>query len=114
MIKSFAILKKKDDLTQDEFLRYWKEKHGPLAAEVIPGLRKYIQCHPIRVSGIEFEIDGIAELWWDSLESYQSYSQTWRPSEEGKVLREDEEKFIDTSRLVRFLAEEQFIVEDQA
>ena len=109
MIKSFTFLKKKASLTQEEFLRYWKEKHGPLAAGVVPGLRKYIQCHP--VPGVESEIDGIVELWWDSLESHRSFL-SWRQSEEARVLREDEEKFIDTSQMFRFLAEEHVIVGD--
>jgi hypothetical protein len=92
MVKSFTFIKKKAGLTQEEFLRYWKEKHGPLAARVVPGLRKYIQCHP---------------------ESHRSFL-TWRQSEEAKILREDEEKFIDTSKWVRFVAEEHIIVDDQA
>ena len=108
MIKSFTFIKKKPGLTQEEFLRYWKEKHGPLAGKVVPGLRRYIQCHP--VPGVESEIDGIVELWWDSLESHRRFL-TWRQSEEAKVLREDEEKFIDPSQMVRFVAEEHVIVE---
>lgn len=111
MVKSFTFLKKKAGLTQEEFLRYWKEKHGPLAARVVPGLRKYIQYHP--VPGFESEIDGIVELWWDNPELYRSFL-AWRQSEEAKILREDEEKFVDTSKWVRFVAEEHIIVNDQA
>jgi uncharacterized protein (TIGR02118 family) len=110
MVKSFTFIKKKAGLTREEFLRYWKEKHGPLAATVVPGLRKYIQCHPI--PGFESEIDGIVELWWDNPESHRSFLN-WRQSEEAKILREDEEKFIDISQMVRFLAEEHIIVDDQ-
>ena len=111
MVKSFTFLKKKTGLTREEFLLYWKEKHGPLAAKVVPELRKYVQCHP--VPGFESEIDGIVELWWDNPESHRSFL-SWRQSEEAKILREDEEKFIDTSQMVRFLAEEHIIVDDQA
>ena len=109
MIKSFSILKKKANLTQEEFLRYWKEKHGPLAAKVIPGLRKYVQNHAITVPGVELNIDGIVEIWWDNLGSLQNYL-AWRQSEEAKVLIEDEKRFLDTNSVVRFFAEEQVIV----
>ena len=110
MIKSFTILKKKTGLTQQDFCRYWKEEHGPLAARVVPGLRKYVQCHPVGLHGIEFAMDGIVEIWWDNLKSLQNYF-IWRQSEEARVLIEDEEKFIDTSQMIRFFAEEQVIVE---
>ena len=95
-------------MTQEEFLRYWKEKHGPLAAKVLPGLRKYVQSHP--VPGFESDIDGIVELWWESPESLKHYL-SWRQTEEAKELKEDEEKFVDTSQWVRFVAEEHVIVE---
>jgi uncharacterized protein (TIGR02118 family) len=108
MIKSLTFLKKKPGMTQEEFLRYWKEKHGPLAAKVVPGLRKYVQSHP--VPGFESDIDGIVELWWDSPESFRFFL-SWRQTEEAKVLKEDEEQFVDTSQWVRFVAEEHLIVE---
>ena len=108
MIKSLTFLKKKPGMTQEAFLRYWKETHGPLAAKVVPGLRKYVQSHP--VPGFESDIDGIVELWWESPESLKYYL-SWRQTEEAKELKEDEEKFVDTSQWVRFVAEEHLIVE---
>lgn len=110
MIKYFAMIKRKDGLTQSEFLHHWKERHGPLAAKVIPGFKKYIQCHPIKVTGIEFSVDGIAEIWWENLESLQNYF-LWRQSDEAIVLKKDEEEFMDTSQTVRFIAEEHVIAE---
>ena len=92
MIKSLTFLKRKPGLSREEFLRHWKEKHGPLAAKVVPGLKKYVQCHP--VPGIESDIDGIVELWWDSPESFQAFL-SWRQSDAAKVLKEDEEKFVE-------------------
>ena len=108
MIKSLTFIKKKPGLSKEEFLRYWKEKHGPLAARVVPGLRKYVQCHP--VPGFESDIDGIVELWWDSPEAFQAFL-SWRQTDAAQVLKDDEEQFVDTSRWVRFVAEEHLIVE---
>jgi uncharacterized protein (TIGR02118 family) len=113
MIKSLTLLKKKAGLTREEFLRHWKEIHGPLAAKMIPERRKYMQCHPIGIPGVELEIDGIAEFWWDDLKSYQNYI-TWRKSKEAKVLVEDEKKFIDMSTMVRVFVEEKVIVEGES
>jgi len=108
MIKTLTFLKRKPGLSKEEFLTYWKEKHGPLAAKVVPGLKKYVQCHP--VPGFQSDIDGIVELWWDSLGAFQAFL-SWRQSDEAKVLKEDEEQFVDTSRWERFVAQEHLIVE---
>ena len=108
MIKSLTFIKKKPGLSKEEFLRYWKETHGPLAAKVVPGLKKYVQCHP--VPGFESDIDGIVELWWDSPEAFQAFL-SWRQTDAAQVLKDDEEQFIDTSRWVRFVAQEHLIVE---
>ena len=108
MIKSLTFIKKKPGLSKEEFLRYWKETHGPLAARVVPGLKKYVQCHP--VPGFESDIDGIVELWWDSPEAFQAFL-SWRQTDAAQVLKDDEEQFLDTSRWVRFVAQEHLIVE---
>ncbi len=97
-------------LTQDEYLRYWKEKHGPLAAKVIPGVRKYVQNHPIQIPGLEFDIDGLSQMWWDDLASLQNYFR-WRQTDEAKVLIEDELKFSDPDRKLRFFGVEHIILE---
>jgi len=110
MVKICSILRRKPGLTPEEFLRYWKEKHAPLASKVIPGLRKYVQNHPIKIPGFEFEIDGIAEIWWDDIEAFQNYL-TWRQTQGAKVLIEDENKFIDKGGIQRFLAVEYVVVE---
>ena len=110
MIKSFTIARRLPSLTRAEYLRYWKEKHAPLAARVIPGVRKYVQNHPIIIPGFEFEIDGITEMWWDSIEAYQEYL-AWRQTDEAKVLLEDEKKFSDGTRRQRFLAMEHLVLE---
>lgn len=35
------LLKKKDTMNDQEFAKYWLEKHAPLAKKM-PGLRKYV------------------------------------------------------------------------
>jgi len=112
MIKSFTLIKRISDLTQKEFLQYWREEHGPLVAKIVPRFRKYAQCHPVKVSGpgVQSGLDGIAQMWWDTLESFQDYL-SWRQSEKGIVLKQDEVKFIDTNQLTRFWGKEHLIVE---
>ena len=109
MIRSFAILKRKPGLTREEYIHHWKEIHAPIAAKVIPGLKKYIQHHPLNMPGIEFDIDGIAEIWWEDAASLKSYL-SWRETDQARVLIEDEQKFIDMQRTIRLFAEQVVIV----
>lgn len=92
MIKSIALAHRKSGLTREEYNRYWKEKHGPLAARLFPGLRKYVQNHLVDVPGMEYEGDGIVEMWYDDVEAFQ-YSMEFMRTEEGRVLMEDGAKF---------------------
>lgn len=109
MVKNYTLIKRKDGLTHEEFLRYWKDVHGPIAVRLVPGLRKYIQGHAIGTSGGELDIDGIAELWFDNMEAIQNYA-AWRKTDAAKELLEDEDKFIDKSRFIRVFAQEQVIL----
>jgi uncharacterized protein (TIGR02118 family) len=108
VIKSMTFIRKKKGMSREECLRYWKERHGPLAAKIVPRLKKYVQCHPIR--GYESEIDGIVELWWESVEDFENFLK-WRTTDAGKELRDDEEKFLDTRSWNRFVAEEVVIID---
>jgi hypothetical protein len=110
VIKTFSIgLKEEGQPMDEETLRYWKEDHAPLAIRIIPGLRKYVQAHPIEVTGYQSDITRIAETWWDSVEAYQEY-QKWRQTEAAKVLIADEQK-MSAGRRLRFAAQEFLVVE---
>ncbi len=113
MIKSFGIMKRKDGLTREQFLQHWKEVHGPLfASKNVPGLRKYIQNRPVQVTapGFDTDIDGIAEQWFDDLESAQAFPQ-WLRSDEGRECRDDLKLFINTRESSVFIAEEHVLKE---
>ena len=70
MIKRFVILRRKPDMSTEEFWNYWENVHGPLIAK-LPGLAKYIQYHveSERLDKVDDPIDGIAELWFESAEA---------------------------------------------
>ncbi len=96
-------------MTQAEFSRYWEEEHGPLIAGVFPGVKRYVQNHPVRLPrGDKLQINGVAEVWYDDLEAWQAAVDFYL-SEDGKVVRDDEEKFIDKKRMVFLVVEEKAI-----
>ena len=83
--------------------------HGPLA-HAVPGIRRYVQSHiigtrtraHIRETGLE--IDGIAELWYDDLESFERAAATAAM----KALTEDGALFI--VQIKMFVVDERQII----
>jgi uncharacterized protein (TIGR02118 family) len=106
MVKLVYCITKKATLTDAEFFDYWKNVHGPIGAR-IPRLRKLTQSHRWAVAGFRADYDGVAELWFDSLEDLQAARQ----SPESKASSEDEVNFIDHSKVALFVSEEHNILD---
>jgi uncharacterized protein (TIGR02118 family) len=107
MIKLVYCITKKPGMTDADFFRYWEEVHGPMGAR-IPGLRRLVQSHRLDVPGDArpADFDGMAELWFDDMAALLEARQSaeWRSSSE------DEENFIDPSRVSYFVSEEHVIL----
>lgn len=105
MIKLSILLTRRADLSHEEFVDYWTNKHTPLIGSV-PGdevpVRRYVQLLPTddAIEGITTApIDGVAELWVDDVADAASWftSDTYTTT-----IAADEEKFLDRSK-TRFL-----------
>jgi uncharacterized protein (TIGR02118 family) len=70
MFKAMILLTRREDMTHQEFLDWWINDHAPLAA-TLPGLRK-LTFNAVATGFDEAEIDGIAELWFDSQSDFES------------------------------------------
>ena len=121
MIKLTFCLVRAAHLSREEFQRYWLERHGPLVRSVAPALRikRYVQTHTLttpvndalrRGRGAPDAYDGVAELWWDSLEDLTAGGATAEGRAAGKRLLDDERTFIDLARSPLWLSEEHAIV----
>lgn len=118
MIKMTYVVRRRLELSEEEFHSYWWEHHGPLVASVkdVLNIKRYVQVHTIADSGrkdrgMPAAHDGVAELWWESVEALrQPYA-----AEEGRraaaLLADDEAKFIDFTRSSIALAEERVVIE---
>lgn len=108
MVKVITLLKRKSGTTKEEFLRHWYERHAQIALKM-PGIRRYIQNHPVKTGGRgEPQFDGVAELWFDDMESWRKCADFYL-GDEGAIVREDEQKFLDMDQMIFFLAEERLI-----
>ena len=61
MVKMMIFLKRRPELSQPDFARWWLDRHRPLA-EQLPGLRRH--CFNLLPDGSPF--DAAVEQWFDS------------------------------------------------
>ncbi len=122
MIKLVYCLRRLPKLSREEFQRYWLETHGALVRERAQALRirRYIQVHTLggsindalRESRDALEAyDGVAELWWESVEDFATATASPEGRKAGEELLEDERRFIDMERSALWVAQEHAIVE---
>ena len=116
MIKLVYCLTRREDVSDEEFYRYWLEEHGPLVKSVAAdiGACRYVQSHTIMPEmnveleagrGLQPAYDGITEVWWDNEETFAQASSPAGQAATAK-LAEDEARFIDFSRSRVFMTEE--------
>jgi uncharacterized protein (TIGR02118 family) len=111
MVKVMVCIKRKAGMSEEEFHRYWKDVHGPLVAgvpEFMRYVRKYVQSHTISpsVPGVNLPpvpFDGVAELWFDSLDDVaKAYSEPRCVD----LLAPDWDNFFDVRSSLFFVVEE--------
>jgi len=117
MIKFVYCIRRLPTLSREEFQRYWLETHGPLSRERDPalGVKRYVQVHTLdspmnevlrKSRGGGEPYDGVAELWWDSIEDMAAATATPDGLRAGQELFEDERRFIDFQRSALWVAQE--------
>lgn len=71
MIKGYALIPKKPEISLEQFHRHWREVHAPLALR-IKALKRYVQAHriPAKVEGFSNSpYEGFAEIWFEDLQT---------------------------------------------
>ncbi len=105
MIKAMSLVSRKHGLTREEFSRHYEEVHVPLALKHF-AFKKYVRNYVIKSPDAEEpEFDCITEVWFETMEDCQAAAE-FSVSEAYEVIAEDEERFMDRSRIVAFLVEE--------
>jgi hypothetical protein len=107
MIRLVFALRKKPELSREEFQAYWLQQHAPLVASFSTDLNilRYVQTHTLSIPGnesaqkargnMEPEYDGVAELWWTSEAALTEQGQSDAARAASAALLEDEKTFID-------------------
>jgi uncharacterized protein (TIGR02118 family) len=122
MIKMTYCLRRQPHLSREQFQDYWLNKHGPLVLSHAQALnmRRYVQlhtaAHPIndamqKSRGAPEPYDGIAEVWFDSVEAMTAPGGTPAGKAAMRALREDEARFIDSADSPLWIGEEHVLVQ---
>jgi uncharacterized protein (TIGR02118 family) len=113
MVKMIAMMKRKSGITPEEFARYWYEDHAPLGFKVLPDdirIQGDVQNYTIRTEGDqEPEFDGVVEFCLDDMKAFQKWF-IWYMGDGAKVMRDDEQNFMDSSTVKLMLVEERVVV----
>jgi uncharacterized protein (TIGR02118 family) len=101
LFKFAAGLKRRPDMSRNEFGHWWLERHTGYVRK-FPGLRKYrvsiVGCGP------ETEVDGLAEAWFDDLETMQAVTA-------GPIVEEAQKHSVaHTSDRIRLFLQEHRII----
>ena len=110
MIKTVSLLVRKEGSSHEDFVRHWREIHGPLAY-ACPGVARYTQTEVKSssfrsdgVAALDIAVDGIAELWFADKAALDQFNA----SPATRHLREDGTTFI--GRQISFTTEEKVII----
>lgn len=116
MIKLVFCLNRLPGMTREQFQTYWRETHAPLVQRyaAVLEIARYVQSHTLPAGAVPLaqargssgqDFDGVAELWWDSMEAFAAGGRTAEGRAAGKALLEDEARFIDLPNSPIFLVE---------
>ena len=120
MFKLVYCLRRKPELSVEEFQRYWRYVHGPLVAEraEVLGIQRYVQVHTgmpevnaalrARNGGSPAAQDGVAEIWVESLDGLACDDPAVQQA--AADLLADEGNFIDLVNPPIWLAEEHVVI----
>ena len=109
MVKEMVMLKKKEGISREDFVRKYEEELVPLILKLCPSIRKYARNY-VRIfltapdpNALPF--DCITEVWYENMEAFKAFAQL-AMSEKGKVIFDLEGTFMDTSKTVAVLVRE--------
>ena len=98
------LVKKRPDMSQAEFARYWIDEHTPFTVKV-PGIVAY-RCYPALPGQEDAPFEGIAVLSFADDAAYEAAMA----SEEFATALADAPNFQDTGATISFEADEAVIV----
>jgi hypothetical protein len=105
MFKEICFFRKRPDMTLDEFMDYYENKHSQLSkrmgrAPSIPNARRYVRRYlkpernPVTGEVIDPGYDCLMEIWWDSREDFENSQRLIADPARLPAIKEDENKLF--------------------
>ena len=116
-VKLVFCLRRRPDLTREEFQAYWGGRHGELGianAEAL-GYAKYVQSHTLTIDlntalqegrGAPDAFDGVVELTFPSLDAIAETFSGREGRRAARELLDDEQHFVDLASSPIFVVQE--------
>ena len=114
MIKLIVAVRKRKDMSVEEFQAHWRNRHAELVKSspaTQKYVRKYVQCHtlPDQYEQSDVAFDGTAELWFDSVSDKDAF---FSDPDYLRDVQPDEARFADMSETVFCVTEEELVVDN--
>lgn len=120
MIKLVFVAKRRADIPTRRFHEDWLTQHGRIISDQAEslGMRKYVQSHLVDLPANEAlrssrgmlpPFDGIAEIWWDSLDEMLLASTSPKGRVATALIEKDAARLVDLELSTSFLTKEHLI-----
>lgn len=113
MFKTLTLLKRRPDLSMEEFVRCYESGHARLGERLLRGaaaryVRRYLQPVPNPETGVveDGEHDVVTEVWFDDRAAWEATMARLSTPEVMAEIVADEETLFDRSRNRFFLVDE--------
>lgn len=111
MIKLIVAVKKRADMSVEDFQSHWRNQHASLvknSTATAKYVKKYVQCItlPSEYQQGEVSFDGTAELWFNSIADKDAF---FSDPDYLENVHPDESKFADMTQTVFFITSEEAI-----
>lgn len=112
MIKLVAMLRRRPDLSVEEFVTHWRDVHGPLIASEptlsrhILRYEQHVRLGPEPLCGTP-DVDGVAVQWFSSADDFVAFVS--EPAY-ASLVAPDERRFLDLDRIEYVLTREPTVV----
>jgi hypothetical protein len=101
MIKQVVFLKKRPDMSMDEFMNYYENQHSQLSKKLgakpaLPNAQRYVRRYvtpeknPLTGEVLHPGYDCIMEIWWNSREDFENSQRIISNPDRLPAIKEDE------------------------
>lgn len=110
MLKTIALLKRKNGVSHEEFVEYYETKHSVLIRKLLPNIidyrRNFVEHETAFVNSTPMDFDVVTEIFFADRTAYTEFLATAAKPEIAIAIAEDEENLFDRSATRMFVVEE--------